>query len=77
MESYYEAFSGITGYISNQVENGFIDPLDKGKIKEAYKDLDLDMDDYFGTDAEGNITFLYEKLAEDTREQISNQDKLI
>lgn len=73
----YEAYSGVSSYISEQVEKGFIDPLNKSKITEKIQDMGLNADDYFSTDSRGNIVFLYEKLAKDSKDLIQNKDVII
>ena len=77
ISGYYEAFNNVSSYISEQVENGFIDPLSKGKITEQIDKLGLNASDYFSTSSDGDIQFLYDKLYEDTKGLISGKDELI
>lgn len=77
ISGYYEAFNNVSSYISEQVENGFIDPLSKGKITEQIDKLELNASDYFSINSDGDIQFLYDKLYEDTQGLISGKDELI
>lgn len=72
-----EKFSDITGYITSQISQGFIDATDKVDLGEKLSEMGLNIDDYIEIDDNGNFSLLYEKLYEDSQGLLDNQDELI
>ena len=62
--------------INSNITNGFIDFLDKDKIEDAIKELDLDPSDYIFTDEKGNYQVDVEALNEDVKQQAQDESKI-
>jgi hypothetical protein len=62
--------------INSNITNGFIDYLDKDKIEDAIKELDLDPSDYIFTDEKGNYQVDVEALNEDVKQQAQDESKI-
>ena len=62
--------------INSNITNGFIDYLDKDKIEQAIKDLNLDPSDYIYTDEKGNYQVDVEALNEDVKQQATNEEQI-
>ena len=62
--------------INSNITNGFIDYLDKDKIEQAIKDLNLDPSDYIYTDEKGNYQVDVKALNEDVKQQATNEEQI-
>ena len=62
--------------INSNITNGFIDFLDKDKIEDAIKELNLDPSDYIFTDEKGNYQVDVEALNEDVKQQAQDESKI-
>lgn len=71
------SYSGISDIIGSQLEDGFISFTESTELKDACTKMGLEVGDYISYGLNGEIYFDTDKLTEDVKEQLSNEDEAL